>query len=77
MEKRELKKLIKKEFKDIRENNGFFLQTDTEFLKVTEHNVLHNITFERWTHVSPAMWLYNPFICMSILMCLLLVWEKD
>jgi hypothetical protein len=46
MEKKELKKLIKSEFNDVREKYGFFLQTDTDFLRLTEHNVLNNICFE-------------------------------
>jgi hypothetical protein len=46
MDKKELKKLVKSETKDIRDQYGFFIQTDGVFLKLTGQNVLQNICFE-------------------------------
>ncbi len=46
MEKKEVKKLIKSEFKDIFCVNGFTKKSDTLYIKVTESNVLQIINFD-------------------------------
>jgi hypothetical protein len=44
--KKEFKKLIKREFEDIRERYGFCRRSDTLLLKVTDQNILHIINFD-------------------------------
>lgn len=46
MDKKEVKKLIKTEFKDILNANGFSKKSDTLYIKSTERNVLHIINFD-------------------------------
>ncbi len=46
MDKKEVKKLIKAEFKDIINANNFIKKTDTLYVKVTDRNVLHIINFD-------------------------------
>lgn len=46
MDKKEIKKIIKTEFKDIFIVNGFTKKSDTLYIKITERNVLHTINFD-------------------------------
>lgn len=46
MDKKEIKKLIKTEFKDIFNVTGFTKKSDTLYIKNTERNVLHIINFD-------------------------------
>ena len=46
MYKKEVKRLIKTEFKDIINANGFTKKSDTLYIKNTEGNVLHIINFD-------------------------------
>lgn len=46
MDKKEVKKLIKAEFKDIINANGFIKKSDTLYIKNTDRNVLHIINFD-------------------------------
>jgi len=46
MDKKVVKRLIKTEFKDIINENGFTKKSDTLYIKNTERNVLHIINFD-------------------------------